>query len=37
MKKYFTRSIEKVNDINLILLYKSGGDLIGKHYYTKKN
>lgn len=37
MRKGFTGAIGTVDGTNIVLLYKPGGDLIGKHYYTKKN
>ena len=37
MKKVFTKAIGKADGINIVLLYKPGGDLVGKYYYTKKN
>lgn len=36
-RKRFTGAIGKVDDIDIVLLYKPGSDLIGKYYYTKKN
>lgn len=37
MRKGFTGAIGKVDSINIVLLYKVGGDLVGKYYYNKKN
>ncbi len=36
MRKDFTGAIGKVDSIDIVLLYKPGGDLIGEHYYTWK-
>lgn len=37
MKKGFTEAVGKVDGIDIVLLYKPGGDLVGKHYFTRKN
>lgn len=37
MRKRFTGAIGKVDDIDIVLLYKPESNLIDKYYYTKKN
>lgn len=37
MRKNLIRAIRKDNDTDIILLHKPGGNLINKHYYTRKN
>lgn len=37
MKKGFTEAVRKVDGTDIVLLYKPGGDLVGKHYFTRKN
>ncbi len=37
MRKGLTGAIGKVDGSDIVLLYKPGGDLIGEHYYTRKN